>query len=96
MSEADGSVGRVAAQVTAGDSQESPVAAARPATSGEPDHYHGHEALHVAHVLQNMVAHELEGHPFVTAHPTIAQQVERVQRELGKLYQSIGAIHLAG
>lgn len=61
----------------------------------KPDDYHGHEALHVAHVLQNMVAHELEGHPFVTAHPHIAEQVEQVQRELGKLYQAIGAIHFA-
>ncbi len=60
------------------------------------DEFHAHEALHVAHVLQNMVAHELEDHPFVTANPKIKKRVEAVQRELGKLYQAIGVLHIGG
>lgn len=56
----------------------------------EPDDYHAHEALHVAHVLQNIVEHELERHPFVSAHPDVSQLVEDVQSALGRLYQAIG------
>jgi hypothetical protein len=61
-----------------------------------PDDYHRHEALHVAHVVQNLIEHELEDHPFVTAHPEIAARVETIQRELSGLYQAIGVMHFAG
>lgn len=56
------------------------------------DEFHAHEAMHVAHVLQNMVAHELEGHPAVAAYPEVSRLVGEVQDRLGELYQAIGRI----
>lgn len=58
----------------------------------EVDEFHAHEVLHTVHVVRNLIYHELTEHPFVQAHPEVAQALEDATRALGAAYQLTGAV----
>ncbi len=62
----------------------------------ELDEYHAHEALDRASMMCNVVESELFNHPFVQAHPEIAEKVRSAITCLADAYQAIGALHLNG
>ena len=56
---------------------------------------HGcHEALHMAHVLGELVSHRLMDHPAVAARPEWSALAEQAHDALFALYQAIGRDHL--
>jgi hypothetical protein len=59
----------------------------------ELDDYHRHEALHVISVVRNLIANELEDHPYIEAHPDLMRAIGAAQEALGEAYQSIGERH---
>jgi hypothetical protein len=55
-----------------------------------PDDYHRHEALHVVHLVRNLIDAELESHPYVQCHPDLIRFIRAAQDALGDAYQYIG------
>jgi hypothetical protein len=53
-----------------------------------------HEALHLTHVMVEMLDRHLGDHPSILANPEWKAHLDRAVEELATLYQAIGAAHL--
>lgn len=61
----------------------------------EPGTHGCHEALHMAHVLAEMVSERLYEHPAIESVPEWRALAERAVEALHVLYQAIGARHVS-
>ena len=49
-----------------------------------------HEALDRAHMVSHILAEHLSAHPFITAHPALAESCQKIASDLADLYSAIG------
>jgi len=61
----------------------------------QPGTFGCHEALHVSHMLAEMVDSYLCSHPAIQANPEWKAQADLAAQTLADLYQAIGAAHLS-
>jgi hypothetical protein len=60
-----------------------------------PETFGCHEALHVTHLLYDLIETQLLSHGAILQNADWFKHVYKAQAELGELYQSIGAAHFA-
>lgn len=60
-----------------------------------PGSYAVHEALDRVALIERLIDGELAEHPAIIAHPQWLVRVDAICMELARLYQEIGAVHLA-
>jgi hypothetical protein len=56
---------------------------------------HWHEALHTAHIVEELFDTHLWGHPAIQQTPAVREQARAISIALSELYQAIGAAHPA-
>jgi hypothetical protein len=54
------------------------------------------EALDRAHMVSHVLAEHLCAHPFIAAHPDLAETCARIGRDLADLYRAIGEAESIG
>ena len=57
----------------------------------ELDEFSGHEVLHLATVVCNLIEREMLDHPWTQAHPKAANAVAHALSAMSAAYQVIGA-----
>ena len=61
----------------------------------DPGTFGCHEALHMAHVLAELVETRLCEHPAIQANPGWQNKAAAAAQALQQLYQAIGEVHLS-